>query len=192
MQRSRLLTIAAAAIGVGLAVPTFAYAQSTNAMRLGDQEGIFIDGRSFSVLPGRTPQDLAGMLRMLDARALGPGAIIFRSGDRLFIAEAPIAADRYGGSRNDYGSNRYGGSRNDYGSDRFGGSRNDYGSDRFGGSRNDYGSDRFGGSRNDYGTDRFGRDSQANVERDWQEWQDSLRNGYSRSPNRFGGSRNDE
>ena len=164
MRRSKALTVAAIAIGVGLGIPTFVDAQSTNAIVLGDKEGIFIDSKSFTILPGRSKDELADMLSRLDTRSLGPGTVIFRAGDRLYIGESSGTVDRYGGSRNDYGSDRYGGSRNDYGSDRYGGSRNDYGSDRYGGSRNDYGSDRYGGSRNDYGSDR----------------------------NRYGGSRNDD
>jgi hypothetical protein len=202
MPKSRLLVIATTAI-VASGVPTFAGAQSrdTLAIGIGDHEGVFIDGRSFSVLPGRTPEELSDLIGRLDARALGPEALIFRFGNRFYIAESPAAfertGDRYGGSRNDYGGSRndYGGSRNDYGGSRndYGGSRNDYGGSRndYGGSRNDYGGSRndYGGSRNDYGSDRYGRDSGgtvADAERDWREWQDSLRRNA-----RYGGSRND-
>ena len=173
MRRLKALTVAAIAVGVGVGIPAFVGAQSTNAIVLADKEGIFIDSKSFTILPGRTKEELAGLLSKLDARTLRPGAIIFRAGDQLYLAEPPGTADRYGGSRNDYGTDRYGGSRNDYGSDRYGGSRNDYGSDRYGGSRNDYGSDRYGGSRNDYGSDRYG----------------GSRNDYG--SDRYGGSRND-
>jgi hypothetical protein len=125
MRRSKALTVALIAFGAGLGMPTLVGAQSTNAIGLADKEGIFIDGRSMSILPGRTKEELADLLRRLDTRSLGPGTIIFRSGDRLYIAESPATVERYGGSRNDYGSDRYGGSRNDYGTDRYGGSRND-------------------------------------------------------------------
>jgi hypothetical protein len=182
MPRLMSLVFAACAIA-GSGIPTVG-AQSNDRLAIGitDHEGFFIDGKSFNIVPGRTQKELSDLIGKLDAHSLGPGAIIFRMGNRLYIAEAPVAAERYGGSRNDYGSDRFGGSRNDYGSDRYGrdsggtvadaerdfrewqdslrgnarygGSRNDYGSDRYGGSRNDYGSDRYGGSRNDYGTDR--------------------------------------
>jgi len=196
MRKSRVLTIFATTLGIGLGIPTFVEAQSTNAIRLADREGIFIDSRTFSVLPGRKSEELAGMLRMLDARSLGPGAIIFRAGDTLYIAEAPMAADRSGGSRNDSGTERYASSRSDYDNDRYGPppdpqAERDWRawqeSLRLG-----YNSNRYGGSRNDYGSNRYGRDSGASTaqaERDWRDWQDSLR--ANNANPRFGGSRND-
>jgi hypothetical protein len=179
MRKSRSVTIAAAAIGVGLAIPTFANAQSTNTIRLADEEGIFIDSKSFSILPGRTPEELAGLLKMLDARSLGPGAVIFRSGDKLYIAEAPGAVERYGSSRDRSGPPIDPQAERDW--------REWRESLRLGS-----GSARYGGSRNDYGSDRYGRDSggtEADAQRDWREWQDSLQRGYG--ANRYGGSRND-
>jgi hypothetical protein len=180
MRKSKSLTIAAAAIGVGLGIPTFADAQSTNAIGLADKEGVFIDGKSFSILPGRTPEELAGLLRMLDARSLGQGAIVFRSDDKLYIATAPVAVERSGGSRNDYASDRYGPPIDPQAERDW---RAWQESLRLG-----YNSARYGGSRNDYGSDRNGRDSGASasqVERDWREWQDSLKRGDS--TNRDGG-----
>ena len=150
---------------------SFAVAQS--ALSIGDNDSVLIDGSSFTVVPGKGKGDASSLIKKLDAQALGPGAIVFRSGDKLYIAQpGPIegirlGSDRYGGSRNDYGGSRndYGGSRNDNASDRYGGSRNDYG-----GSRNDYAADRYGGSRNDYG---------------------GSRNNYGGSRSDYGGSRND-
>jgi hypothetical protein len=204
MRKTRVLTIFATTLGIGLGIPTFVEAQTTDAIRLADKEGIFIDSRTFSILPGRRSEELAGMLRMLDTRSLGRGAVIFRAGDNLYIAEAPMAAERSGGSRNDYG-----GSRNDYGTERYASSRTDYDNDRPGpppdpqaerdwrawqeSLRLGYSTNRYGGSRNDYGSDRYGRDSgtsTAQAERDWREWQDSVR-ANSTNP-RFGGSRNDD
>jgi len=187
MTKLKSLLIGTAAVVLISAPVSLAVAQS--ALSIGDNDSVLIDGNSFTVVPGKGKGGASTLITKLGAQALGPGAVVFRSGDKLYIAgTGPIegvrlGSDRYGGSRNDYGSDRgdrggikigplgqcfdprgcddyasgrYGGSRNDYGSDRFGGSRNDYGSDRYGGSRNDYGSDRYGGSRNDYGSDRYG------------------------------------
>ena len=187
MTKLKSLLIGTAAVVLISAPVSLAVAQS--ALSIGDNDSVLVDGNSFTVVPGKGKGGASTLITKLGAQALGPGAVVFRSGDKLYIAgTGPIegvrlGSDRYGGSRNDYGSDRgdrggikigplgqcfdprgcddyasgrYGGSRNDYGSDRFGGSRNDYGSDRYGGSRNDYGSDRYGGSRNDYGSDRYG------------------------------------
>ena len=187
MTKLKSLLIGTAAVVLISAPVSLAVAQS--ALSIGDNDSVLIDGNSFTVVPGKGKGGASTLITKLGAQALGPGAVVFRSGDKLYIAgTGPIegvrlGSDRYGGSRNDYGSDRgdrggikigplgqcfdprgcddyasgrYGGSRNEYASDRYGGSRNDYGSDRYGGSRNDYGSDRYGGSRNDYGSDRYG------------------------------------
>ena len=175
MTKLKSLLIGTAAVVLISAPVSLAVAQS--ALSIGDNDSVLIDGNSFTVVPGKGKGGASTLITRLGAQALGPGAVVFRSGDKLYIAgTGPIegvrlGSDRYGGSRNDYGSDRgdRGGIKigplgqcfdprgcDDYASGRYGGSRNDYGSDRFGGSRNDYGSDRYGGSRNDYGSDRYG------------------------------------
>ena len=192
MTKLKSLLIGTAAVVLISAPVSLAVAQS--ALSIGDNDSVLVDGNSFTVVPGKGKGGASTLITRLGAQALGPGAVVFRSGDKLYIAgTGPIegvrlGSDRYGGSRNDYGSDRYGGSRNDYGSDRGdrGGIKigplgqcfdprgcDDYASGRYGGSRNDYGSDRFGGSRNDYGSDRYG----------------GSRNDYG--SDRYGGSRND-
>ena len=192
MTKLKSLLIGTAAVVLISAPVSLAVAQS--ALSIGDNDSVLIDGNSFTIVPGKGKGGASTLITKLGAQALGPGAVVFRSGDKLYIAgTGPIegvrlGSDRYGGSRNDYGSDRYGGSRNDYGSDRGdrGGIKigplgqcfdprgcDDYASGRYGGSRNDYGSDRFGGSRNDYGSDRYG----------------GSRNDYG--SDRYGGSRND-
>src|ERR1700751_6342131 len=128
MTKLKALLIGASAIALIAYPVSFAVAQSP--LSIGDNDSVLIDGNSFKVVPGKGRGDASALIRKLDAQALGPGAVVFRSGDKLYIADAgPLEGARLGGSRNDYG-----GSRNDYG-----GSRNDYG-----GSPNDY-----GGRRND-------------------------------------------
>jgi hypothetical protein len=181
MTKLKALLIGAGAIVLISYPGSFALAQS---LSIADNDSVLIDGNSFKVVPGKGKGDASTLIRTLGAQALGPGAVIFRSGDRLYIADAgPLEAARYGGSRNDYGGSRndYGGSRNDYGGSRndYGGSRNDYSGSRndYGGSRNDYGGSRndYGGSRNDYGGSR----------------NDYASDRYGGSRNDYGGSRND-
>ena len=66
-----------------------AVAQTPNAGSLGDNDSIFIDGKNFQIVPGKAHDDIANRLTTMGARELGPGAIIFRSGDKLYIAGAP-------------------------------------------------------------------------------------------------------
>jgi hypothetical protein len=71
-----LLAVAASSAG--------AWAQT--AIGIAEGDGIFIDGRKFEMVPGQRHGDVD--LKALGAREIGPGAIIFRSGDRLYIASA--------------------------------------------------------------------------------------------------------
>ena len=145
MRRLRALLIVATASGVMSSAATRAIAEPKDMVSIADNDSVYIDGRSFNIVPGK---DVSLQIKMLDAHDLGPGAIVFRSGDKLWIANAapvvPGMSDRYGSDRRDYGSDRYGSDRRDYGSDRYGSDRRDYGSDRYGSDRRDYGSDRYG------------------------------------------------
>ena len=121
MTRLKALLLGAGAIVLISYPGSFAFAQS--ALSIGDNDSVLIDGNSFTVVPGKGNGDASALIRKLDAQALGPGAVVFRSGDSLYIADAGrLEGEWLGGSRNDYGGSRndYGGSRNDYG-----GSRND-------------------------------------------------------------------
>jgi len=55
-----------------------------------DNDGIYIDGTTFTVIPGKAKGPAAGMIKTLGARELGPGAIVFRSGKKLYIVDVPI------------------------------------------------------------------------------------------------------
>jgi len=86
------MTIAAAALvmlAAAAAPPAGAQAQSAVAIAEGD--GILIDGRKFEMVLGPPRGNVGELVRALGARELGPGAIIFRSGGRLYIAGAPAA-----------------------------------------------------------------------------------------------------
>ena len=86
MKKSIVATIVFAAGGlVGLA-PSIAKAQS--GLNIADNDSVYIDGKSFQIIPGRAKGDAAVEIKNLSARDLGPAAIVFRSGDRLYIADA--------------------------------------------------------------------------------------------------------
>jgi hypothetical protein len=57
---------------------------------IADHDSIFIDGQTFKITPGEAKPDAADRLKTLAPRELGPGAIIFRSGEKLYILGAPL------------------------------------------------------------------------------------------------------
>src|SRR5215472_319269 len=167
MRKSMSLSAAAFAAGILAGAATFGGAYAKNALVIADKDGFFIDGKSFTIVPGKTRSDARDMIQRLNARSLGAGAIIFRSGDTLYIAGGPSVPETVTVR---HGSDRYG---RDSGASE-GQAERDWqdwqDSLRGGVSRRAYGSDR-------YGSDRYGRDSsasEAQARRDWPEWQDSL------------------
>jgi len=71
------------------AVSTSALAQSQDATRsLANGDSLLIDGRTFSITPGKAKGDVSAEIAKLDAHEVGPGAIVFRSGDRLYIVDS--------------------------------------------------------------------------------------------------------
>src|SRR6516162_7991271 len=110
MTKLKTLLIGTGAVVLISAPVSLAVAQS--ALSIGDNDSVLIDGNSFTVVPGKGKGGASTLITKLGAQALGPGAVVFRSGDKLYIAgTGPIEGVRLG-------SDRYGGSRNDYGSDR--------------------------------------------------------------------------
>jgi hypothetical protein len=63
-----------------------AHAQQT-AVAIPDNDSVYIDAKSFQVVPGKGKGDAGVQIKDLGARELGPGAIIIRSGNKLYIAE---------------------------------------------------------------------------------------------------------
>src|SRR5499426_2479514 len=67
---------------------TFATADAQQtALTIPDNDSVYIDAKSFEIVPGKGKGDAAAQIRDLGARELGPGAIIIRSGNKLYIAE---------------------------------------------------------------------------------------------------------
>jgi len=82
----------AAVIGMGLLPPGVASAQAPvmPSATIAENDSIFIDGRKFTVTPGYAKGQISTQIEALGARDLGPGAIVFRSGERLYIVSAPL------------------------------------------------------------------------------------------------------
>jgi hypothetical protein len=79
-----LATALAVAVVAGAATPGTAWAQNTLG-NLSNNASIFIDGKTFEIRGGTAKGDVAPRMRALGARELGGGAIVFRSGDKLYI-----------------------------------------------------------------------------------------------------------
>ena len=61
-------------------------AQAQNRLgNISNNDSIFIDSKTFDVLGGKAKGDVAGQIKALGARELIGGAIIFRSGDKLYV-----------------------------------------------------------------------------------------------------------
>jgi hypothetical protein len=75
-------------MSAAVSVATFAtaHAQQT-VLAIPDNDSVYIDAKSFQVIPGKGKGDAGPQIKDLAARELGPGAIIIRSGNKLYIAE---------------------------------------------------------------------------------------------------------
>jgi hypothetical protein len=75
-------------MSAAVSVSTFAtaHAQQT-VLAIPDNDSVYIDAKSFQVVPGKGKGDAGAQIKDLAARELGPGAIIIRSGNKLYIAE---------------------------------------------------------------------------------------------------------
>ena len=90
--RARSATMIAMAITFASGVSTYAIAQVQDAARnIGNNDSVFIDGKTLTITQGVSKDDVASQIAKLGAREMGPGAIVFRSGDKLYIVDvAPL------------------------------------------------------------------------------------------------------
>ena len=121
MRRYSQLIVLAAAIACISSVSRSAVAESRDALGIADNDSVYIDTKSFKIVPGKAKVDASALIKKPDARNLGPGTIIFRSGDQLYIADDPPVLQSQLGFTERYGSDRYGSDR--YDSDRYGSAR---------------------------------------------------------------------
>ena len=54
---------------------------------LASNEGIFVDGKTFKIARGKAKGDTSAQIARLGAKEVGPGAIIFRYRDKLYMVE---------------------------------------------------------------------------------------------------------
>ena len=88
--RCKRAVIVATAIALTSSVSSLALAQGQNATRtIAKNESIFIDGKALTISNGTSKDDVSAQISRLGAYDLGPGAIIFRANDKLYIVDAP-------------------------------------------------------------------------------------------------------
>ena len=81
------VAVTALATGVG----TFALAQQPSGDVIGElsnNEGIFVDGKTFKIARGKAKGDPSAQIAKMGAKEVGPGAIIFRYNDKLYMVES--------------------------------------------------------------------------------------------------------
>jgi len=86
------------AISMGLVVSAercaFAQSQGNVIGELASGEGIFVDGKTFKIAKGNAKGEPSAQIAKLGAKEVGPGAIIFRYRDKLYMVEgAPPGAN---------------------------------------------------------------------------------------------------
>jgi hypothetical protein len=88
-----LLLIAAAAVGFAVSASKFANAapEKGEIGGLKANEGIVVDPKTFSITKGIAKSDPTAHIVKLGAREVTNGAVIFRVGDKLYIADANLA-----------------------------------------------------------------------------------------------------
>src|SRR5262245_273046 len=83
-----LLGAAVIALAAGLAGSAGAQSPSGDVIsELANNEGIFVDATNFKVVKGQGKGDASAQIAKMGAKEVSPGAIIFRSGDKLYMVE---------------------------------------------------------------------------------------------------------
>jgi hypothetical protein len=92
MPISRFITIATAfaAVSVFAGASKLALAQQPTGDVIGElanNEGIFVDGKTFKIARGKGKGDPVAEVARMGAKEVGPGAIVFRYQDKLYMVE---------------------------------------------------------------------------------------------------------
>src|SRR5262249_24337270 len=90
MSASKSVLVAAAAAGLTAVGFTFSGAAQQPAMELRVNEGIYVDPSSFGIMKGAGKGDPTAKIAKLGAREVSNGAIIFRVGNKLYLADAKV------------------------------------------------------------------------------------------------------
>jgi hypothetical protein len=89
MALSKRSLLALAGTSLGFAIVRSRRAAAAAPMdNLANNEGIFVDKGTFKVVRGMAKGDPAAQIAKLGAKPATEGAIIFRSGDKLYVVDA--------------------------------------------------------------------------------------------------------
>lgn len=102
MNKSTIATSLLIAGGLTGLIPSIATGETQSGLNIPDNDSVYVDGKTFQVIPGKAKGDTAAQIKSLAARDLGPGAVIMRSGDKLYIADAQTQAAASHGVATDY------------------------------------------------------------------------------------------
>jgi hypothetical protein len=109
LSRNTVLVMGFAAIGLASGAATLGIAQVPSQdviSALSNNQGIFVDKASFNVVKGNSAKnDPAVSLAKMGAREILAGAIIFRSGDKLYIVDGTPPADASPQAMKDFQTN---------------------------------------------------------------------------------------
>jgi hypothetical protein len=85
----RIVLGALAAFVAGLVTRRIASAEAQGDVigDLASGEGIFVDGKTFKIAKGKAKGEPSAQIARLGATEIGPGAIIFRYRDKLYLVE---------------------------------------------------------------------------------------------------------
>jgi Putative metallopeptidase len=70
--------------------------QAANELTIAQNEGLFVDGKTFQLVLGTAKADPSSLRKELGAREMGPSALIFRIDDKLYIIDAPLISSSGG------------------------------------------------------------------------------------------------
>jgi hypothetical protein len=89
MSRTATLAMGVAALGLVAGAGKLALAQQAQDVigELTNNEGIFVDGKTFKIARGKAKGDPAAQIAKMGAKEVGPGAIVFRYNDKLYMVE---------------------------------------------------------------------------------------------------------
>jgi hypothetical protein len=92
-KRSVVAGLAAVPTGIvfGPDRATSAQPQSDVIGELANGEGIFVDGKTFKIAKGKAKGEPSAQIARLGAKEVGPGTIIFRYRDKLYMVEGTPA-----------------------------------------------------------------------------------------------------
>jgi hypothetical protein len=94
--RNGLLVLGAAGLVALAGASRFAVAQAPAGDVIGElanNQGIFVDPKTFKIAKGTAKGDPAAQIAKLGAKEVGPGAIVFRYNDKLYMVEGAPAPE---------------------------------------------------------------------------------------------------